>query len=160
MGYRLEGGRSRTRKQVGGGTAVGFQHGRQITAPPIAPASMHVRRSAERSSGRSRSHVADAQHGVPAAAGQHRRHQDRGQRPGLQRRVVLAMIKRRAAAAELPPSTCCHTFRATGITAYLSNGGTLEHAQQIAGHASPKTTKLYDRTADTVTVDEIERIVI
>ena len=59
----------------------------------------------------------------------------------LERRVVLAMIKRRAAAAGLPPSTCCHTFRATGITAYLSNGGTLEHAQQIAGHASPKTTK-------------------
>ena len=78
----------------------------------------------------------------------------------LERRVVLAMIKRRAAAAGLPPSTCCHTFRATGITAYLSNGGTLEHAQQIAGHASPKTTTLYDRTADTVTVDEIERIVI
>ena len=78
----------------------------------------------------------------------------------LERRVVLAMIKRRAAAAGLPPSTCCHTFRATGITAYLSNGGTLEHAQQIAGHASPKTTKLYDRTADTITVDEIERIVI
>ena len=78
----------------------------------------------------------------------------------LTRRVVLAMIKRRPAAAGLPPSTCCHTFRATGITAYLSNGGTLEHAQQIAGHASPKTTKLYDRTADTVTVDEIERIVI
>ena len=78
----------------------------------------------------------------------------------LERRVVLAMIKRRAAAAALPPSTCCHTFRATGITAYLSNGGTLEHAQQIAGHASPKTTKLYDRTADSITVDEIERIVI
>ena len=78
----------------------------------------------------------------------------------LSRRVVLAMIKRRAAAAGLPASTCCHTFRATGITAYLSNGGTLEHAQQIAGHASPKTTKLYDRTADTITVEEIERIVI
>ena len=78
----------------------------------------------------------------------------------LDRRLVLAMIKRRASAAGLPPSTCCHTFRATGITAYLSSGGTLEHAQQIAGHASPKTTKLYDRTADTVTVDEIERIVI
>ena len=78
----------------------------------------------------------------------------------LTRRVVLAMIKRRASAAGLPASTCCHTFRATGITAYLSNGGTLEHAQQIAGHASPKTTKLYDRTADTVTLDEIERIVI
>ena len=78
----------------------------------------------------------------------------------LSRRLVLAMIKRRAAAAGLPPSTCCHTFRATGFTAYLSNGGPLEHAQQIAGHASPKTTKLYDRTADTISVDEIERIVI
>ena len=78
----------------------------------------------------------------------------------LTRRVVLAMIKRRAVAAGLPASTCCHTFRATGITAYLSNGGTLEHAQQIAGHASPRTTKLYDRTADRVTLDEIERIVI
>ena len=70
----------------------------------------------------------------------------------LTRRVVLAMIKRRAAGVGLPASTCCHTFRATGITAYLSNGGTLEHAQQIAGHASPRTTKLYDRTADTVTL--------
>ena len=78
----------------------------------------------------------------------------------LTRRVVLEMIKRRASAAGLPASTCCHTFRATGITAYLSNGGTLEHAQRIAGHASPRTTKLYDRTADTVTLDEIERIVI
>ena len=73
---------------------------------------------------------------------------------------MLAMIKRRAAAAGLPASTCCHTFRGTGIAAYLSNGGTLEHAQRIAGHASPKTTKLYDRTADTILLDEIERIVI
>ena len=44
--------------------------------------------------------------------------------------------------------------------AYLSDGGTREHAQQIAGHASPKTTKLHDRTVDSVTVDEVERIVI
>lgn len=51
-------------------------------------------------------------------------------------------------------------FRATGITAYLSNEGTLEHAQRIAGHASPKTTELYDRTADAISVDNIERIVI
>ena len=78
----------------------------------------------------------------------------------LGRRAVLAMIKRRAVAAGLSATTCCHTFRATGITAYLSNGGTLEHAQRIAGHASPKTTKLYDRTADAVSLDEIERIVI
>ena len=69
------------------------------------------------------------------------------------------MIKRRASAAGLPATTCCHTFRATGITAYLSNGETLEHAQRIAGHASPKTTKLYDRTADRISLDEIERIV-
>ena len=78
----------------------------------------------------------------------------------LSRRLVLAMIKRRAAAAGLPPSIYCHTFRATGITAYLLNGGTLEHAQRIAGHASPKTTTLYDRTADAISVDEIERLVI
>ncbi len=78
----------------------------------------------------------------------------------LGRRAVLAMIKRRAVAAGLSATTGCHPFRATGITAYLSNGGTLEHAQRIAGHASPKTTKLYDRTADAVSLDEIERIVI
>ena len=73
---------------------------------------------------------------------------------------VLRMIKRRAKAASLPYSTCCHTFRATGITTYLRNGGTLEHAQQIAAHESPRTTKLYDRTSDQVSVDEIERIEI
>ena len=73
---------------------------------------------------------------------------------------VLRMIKRRAKAASLPYSTCCHTFRATGITTYLKNGGTLEHAQQIAAHESPRTTKLYDRTSDQASVDEIERIEI
>ena len=55
---------------------------------------------------------------------------------------------------------CNHTFRATGITAYLENGGTLERAQAIAAHESPRTTKLYDRTADQVTLDEIERIIL
>ena len=76
------------------------------------------------------------------------------------RRNALGMVKRRAKAAGLSERTCCHTFRATGITAYLGNGGTLEHAQQIANHESPKTTKLYDRTSDEITLDEIERIVI
>jgi integrase/recombinase XerD len=71
---------------------------------------------------------------------------------------VLYMIKRRAKAAALTYSTCCHTFRATGITAYLQNGGTLEHAQQIAAHQSPRTTKLYDRTRDEISLDEVERI--
>jgi integrase/recombinase XerD len=73
---------------------------------------------------------------------------------------VLRMVKRRATAAGLPASTCCHTFRATGITAYLENGGTVEKAQAIAAHASPRTTKLYDRTADLLTLEEIERISI
>ena len=70
------------------------------------------------------------------------------------------MIKRRALAIGLPSSTCCHTFRATGITAYLENGGTIENAQAIASHESPRTTKLYDRTSDEITLDEVERIAI
>jgi hypothetical protein len=51
-----------------------------------------------------------------------------------------------------------HTFRATGITAYLGNGGALEHAQSMAAHESPRTTKLYDRTKERLTQDEVERI--
>jgi integrase/recombinase XerD len=70
------------------------------------------------------------------------------------------MIKARAKAAGLHETIGCHTFRATGIAAYLENGGTIEHAQQIANHESPKTTKLYDRTSDQITLDEVERIVI
>jgi integrase len=73
---------------------------------------------------------------------------------------MLAMIKRRARQAGLPQTTCCHTFRATGITTYLQNGGTIEHAQQIANHESPRTTKLYDCTSDAISLDEIERILI
>lgn len=73
---------------------------------------------------------------------------------------VLRMIKRRAKAAGLPETTCCHTFRATGITAYLENGGTIENAQAIAAHESPRTTKLYDRRSDEITLDEVERIAI
>ena len=78
----------------------------------------------------------------------------------MSRTDVLRMIKRRAEAAGLALSTSCHTFRATGITAYLANGGTIENAQAIAGHESPRTTKLYDRTKDELTLDEIERILI
>jgi integrase len=78
----------------------------------------------------------------------------------LDARNALDMIKRRAKAIGLPETTCNHTFRATGITAYLENGGTIEHAQHIANHESPKTTKLYDRTSDQITLDEVERIAI
>lgn len=73
---------------------------------------------------------------------------------------VLRMIKRRARQAGIATAVCCHTFRATGITAYLSNGGQLEHAQRIAAHESARTTKLYDRTSDEVNLDEVEKIVI
>jgi integrase/recombinase XerD len=78
----------------------------------------------------------------------------------MTRTDVLRMIKRRAAAAGLPASTCCHTFRATGITAYLENGGSIERAQQIAAHESLRTTELYHRRSDELTLDEIERIII
>ncbi len=70
------------------------------------------------------------------------------------------IIKRRAINAGLPEIISCHTFRATGITTYLKNGGTIEHAQRIAAHESPRTTKLYDRTSDAISLDEIERIII
>jgi site-specific recombinase XerD len=68
------------------------------------------------------------------------------------------MIRRRAAAAGIMAPIGNHTFRATGITAYLGNGGALEHAQSMAAHESPRTTKLYDRTKDRLTQDEVERI--
>ena len=78
----------------------------------------------------------------------------------MTRRDALRMVKRRALACGLSERICCHTFRATGITAYLENGGTVENAQTIAAHESPRTTKLYDRTGDEITLDEIERILI
>jgi site-specific recombinase XerD len=68
------------------------------------------------------------------------------------------MIRRRAAAAGINAPIGNHTFRATGITAYLANGGALEHAQEMAAHESPRTTKLYDRTRERLTQDEVERI--
>lgn len=75
-------------------------------------------------------------------------------------RNALDLVQRRARDAGIATAICNHTFRATGITAYLENGGTLEMAQAIAAHESPRTTKLYDRTADQVTLDEVERIIL
>jgi integrase len=68
------------------------------------------------------------------------------------------MIRRRAVVAGIAAPIGNHSFRATGITAYLANGGALEHAQAMAAHESPRTTKLYDRTKERLTQDEIERI--
>jgi len=70
------------------------------------------------------------------------------------------MIQRRAKDLGMKGRIGCHTFRATGITAYLEGGGTLENAQAMAAHESPRTTKLYDRTSDEITLDEVERITI
>ena len=72
--------------------------------------------------------------------------------------MTWEMLQRRKKAAGLQTAICNHTFRATGITAYLINGGAIERAANIAGHASINTTKIYDRRSDDVTLDEIEKI--
>jgi integrase len=73
---------------------------------------------------------------------------------------AYAMIRRRASSAGIRTKLGNHSFRATGITAYLKNGGTLEKAAAMANHASTRTTQLYDRRRDEVSLDEVERIVI
>lgn len=73
---------------------------------------------------------------------------------------AYAMIQRRAAAAGILTKIGNHSFRATGITAYLKNGGVLEKAAVMANHASTRTTQLYDRRSDEVTLDEVERVLI
>ena len=70
------------------------------------------------------------------------------------------MVRRRAEAAGICIVIGNHSFRATGITAYLKNGGTLERAATMANHASTRTTQLYDRRQDDVTLDEVERVLI
>ena len=70
------------------------------------------------------------------------------------------MIRRRARAAGIETEIGCHTFRATRITDYLKNGGRIEVAQRMAGHSSARTTGLYDRRGDEVSLDEVERIAI
>ncbi|MGD0185826.1 MAG: tyrosine-type recombinase/integrase [Roseiarcus sp.] len=73
---------------------------------------------------------------------------------------AYAMIQRRAKAAGVATRVGNHTFRATGLTAYLDNGGTLEKAARMANHASIRTTQLYDRRAEQVTLDDVERVSI
>lgn len=73
---------------------------------------------------------------------------------------AFQMVRRRALAAEIATAIGNHSFRATGITAYLKNGGTLERAATMANHASTRTTQLYDRRPDDVTLDEVERVLI
>ena len=79
---------------------------------------------------------------------------------GMCQQDVHGMIRRRAKDAGIETAIGCHTFRATGITTYLQNGGTLEKAQYMANHESSRTTGLYDRRQDEISLDEVERIVI
>jgi len=79
---------------------------------------------------------------------------------GMHRIDAYQMVRRRTAEAGFKGRLGCHVFRATGITNYLERGGTLENAQAMAAHESPRTTKLYDRRGDGVTLDEVERIQI
>ena len=72
--------------------------------------------------------------------------------------LAWEMVQRRMKVAGLRTRACNHTFRATGITTYLKNGGTIERAATMANHASTRTTQLYDRRPDDVTIEEIERI--
>ena len=81
-------------------------------------------------------------------------------RTALPQANAYAMVQRRAAAAGIATRISNHSFRATGITAYLKNGGTLERAAAMANHASTRTTQLYDRRQDEVTLDEVERVLI
>jgi site-specific recombinase XerD len=76
----------------------------------------------------------------------------------LHRIEAWAMVKRRAVEAGLKTAVVNHTFRATGITSYLENGGTLERARAMANHSSSRTTQLYDRRADRATMDDVELI--
>ena len=79
--------------------------------------------------------------------------------PGAMSRTdVWYMVRRRASDAGIETAIGCHTFRATGITDYLTNGGRIEVAQRMAGHSNAKTTGLYDRRNDDVSVGEVERI--
>jgi site-specific recombinase XerD len=73
---------------------------------------------------------------------------------------AYAMIGRRAAGAGIATKLGNHSFRATGITVYLKNGGMLEKAAAMANHASTRTTQLYDRRRDELSLDEVERIAI
>ena len=79
-------------------------------------------------------------------------------RSAMTRQTALKMIKRRARNVGLPDEITAHSFRGTGITEYLRNGGDLETAARIAGHESTRTTQLYNRVHEELSLDEIERI--
>ena len=76
----------------------------------------------------------------------------------MDRTSIWRQVQARARACGLEKRVCCHSFRATGITAYMNAGGALDIAQRIAGHSELSTTKIYDRSQDRVTIAGIERV--
>jgi site-specific recombinase XerD len=70
------------------------------------------------------------------------------------------MVKRRAKKAGVNIAISNHSFRGAGITNYLENGGDLLEAQRMAGHADPRTTRLYDRRQQEITRGEVEKITL
>lgn len=83
---------------------------------------------------------------------------DQLERTVMARQAAIKMVKRRSLEAGLPSEICNHSFRGTGITEYLRNGGDLGIAAQIAGHESTCTTQLYNRLEEELSLDELERI--
>jgi integrase len=78
----------------------------------------------------------------------------------LDRRSILKLVEKLASASGIIKRVCSHSFPATGITEYMNSGGIIEIAQQIAGHKSSSTTRIYDRSRDRLTIEEIERVKI
>ena len=70
------------------------------------------------------------------------------------------MIKRRMKACGLPLRLSPHSFRVATITDLLHQGVPLSDVQHLAGHADPRTTKLYDRRQKSITRNIVERISI
>ena len=91
------------------------------------------------------------------AAGRKKRESELTGRP-MSRQTAWAMVKRRARGAALPHQISPHSFRATGITEYMRNGGDVDTAARIAGQESTRTTQLYNRVQEELSLDEIERI--
>jgi site-specific recombinase XerD len=96
----------------------------------------------------------------PTVAAGTERGEQRLTRRAITPREAHAMVRKRAKRAGIATVIGNHTFRGTGITAYLKNGGTLEKAREMANHADNRTTRLYDRRAEDVSLDDVERISI
>lgn len=73
---------------------------------------------------------------------------------------ICRMVKRRLGDAGLPTHLSPHSFRVASVTDLLTQGVPLEDVQYLAGHADPRTTRLYDRRQKQVTRNTVERISI